>query len=36
VEEDVREALRLARGVREIVQRAGNWPDNVPEWENLL
>ena len=36
VEEDAREALRLARGIREIVQRAGAWPDNVPGWEELL
>jgi len=36
VESDVREALRLARGVREIVQRAGQWPSNAPDWEDLL
>ena len=36
VEDDVRQALRLARGVREIVQRAGDWPDNAPDWEELL
>lgn len=36
VEDDAREALRLARGVREIVQRAGDWPSNAPDWEELL
>ena len=36
VESDAREALRLARGVREIVQRAGQWPSNAPDWEDLL
>jgi hypothetical protein len=36
VEDDVRQALRLVRGIREIVQRAGAWPDNAPDWEELL
>jgi hypothetical protein len=36
VEDDAREALRLARGVREIVQRAGQWPTNAPDWEDLV
>ena len=36
VEADMREALRLARGIREIVQRAGDWPSNVPGWEELI
>ncbi|MBP8948816.1 MAG: hypothetical protein KBG73_08235 [Candidatus Promineofilum sp.] len=36
VEPDVREALRLARGIREVVQRAGGWPGNVPGWDELI
>ena len=36
VEADMRAALRLARGIREIVQRAGDWPSNVPGWEELI
>ena len=36
VETDVREALRLARGIREIVERAGDWPSHVPGWEELI
>jgi len=36
VESDMRAALRFARGIREIVQRAGDWPDVVPRWEELL
>ena len=36
IENDAREALRLVRGVRDIVRRAGMWPDNAPDWEELL
>lgn len=36
VETDARAALRLARGIREIVERAGDWPSNAPGWEELL
>lgn len=36
VESDMRDALRLARGVRDILQRAGDWPDKPPRWEELL
>ena len=36
VESDMRDALRLVRGVREVLQRAGDWPDRPPRWEELL
>ena len=36
VERDMAAALRFTRGVREILQRAGDWPASVPRWEDLL
>jgi hypothetical protein len=36
VERDAGDALRLARGLRETVQRAGHWPDRVPLWDELM
>lgn len=36
LESDARDALRLVRGIRDILQRAGDWPNPVPRWEELL
>jgi len=36
VESDMRMTLRFARGIREIVQRAGDWPPVVPRWDELI
>lgn len=36
VESDMRVALHFVRGVRETLQRAGDWPVVVPRWEELI